>query len=274
MIVYYRKSRIVLAIGLILTAVLAAMIGIRRANGAMWVLCIALILVAALGTTVSLLTARIIAGSENQKILSLLYVELDPQKFVNEYAQVPGRMRPCTAERVMCAAYLAEGLSSAGRYDEALSALEPADRVPASRQLALACLNAYTKSRILLQKRDFAAALQAIKEYRTLLKRVRAENPQLANNMTPGYGALERWLNSALGKDVDETQLNADISAEPVLLRRMDLEAVRAGILLESGRFKEAEEACLKILGKCEKLSLTPVVRSILTQAQNRECRY
>lgn len=273
MIVYYRKSRIVLAIGLILTAVLAAMTGIRRANGAMWVLCIALILVAALGTTVSLLTAHIIAGNENQKILSLLYVELDPQKFVNEYARIPGRMRPGTAERVMCAAYLAEGLSSAGRYDEALSALEPADRAPASRQLALACLNAYTKSRILLQKRDFAAALQAIKEYRALLKRARAENPQLADNMTPGCGALEHWLNSALGKDVDETQLRTDISAEPVLLRRMDLEAARAGILLESGRFREAEESCLKILEKCEKLSLKPVVRSILTQAQNRECR-
>ena len=130
MIQAFRKSRIGFYGVLAIAAAIAAAVWIRDQDYPLFVPIIASSLTLAIGYVAARLLGNLLAASENTRHLGYLHMELDPDKFIAGYRDIPGRMKG-ENNRAISRSYLADGYAAAGDYETAISLLEspPADNL-------------------------------------------------------------------------------------------------------------------------------------------------
>lgn len=149
----FRQSRLT-AVGIFASsAVLAVLIWIRDRELPFYTPLIASVLMLLLGVFVGRLAARLVADACNTKLLGLLHVELDPDAFLRQYAEVPGRLKPDSRDYLVASAYLANGYAAKGDFDAALDALAPLERAD-SAQDALRRLGSEQAALLLARLRE------------------------------------------------------------------------------------------------------------------------
>ena len=91
---------------------------------------------------------NLLANMENTRYLGYLHMELDPEKFLACYADIPGRLKPGSQTEAIYRSNLADGYAAAGKYEQALELLEKP--IPAGN-LALKGLYAANRCGCLLE---------------------------------------------------------------------------------------------------------------------------
>lgn len=220
---YFGKSRGVFAAGLVLTAALAVTMGVRRAQGPVWIAVITVLLALALGTALSVLVANLIATGCEQSIQEKLHMDLDPEGFIQAYAPAAARMKPGSAARCAAAANLAEAHCAAGRWQQALSTLEePGPGLPPARTAALRALVLRCRCRYLLWGQQPTDARRVLDELKALLQEQTAENPGLAVNLRPQVRLYGVWAAILEGHPADAAGLEEQMRRLPTKLDKLD----------------------------------------------------
>lgn len=221
---YFGKSRGVFAAGLVLTAALAAAMAVRRADREPWVALVTVGLALALGVVLSLLAANLAATGCEQAAQEKLHLALDPEGFLRAYGPAVARMKPGSPARCRGAASLAEGLCAAGRWQEALEALEePGAAVPEGRRAALEALVLRCRCRYWLWGGQPGPAGEALEALKALLTAQTAANPSLAMSLRQEVRLFGVWQHLLEGGQADRAGLEELMRRQPTKLGKLDV---------------------------------------------------
>ena len=119
MIRCFRSSRIIMALGIVLSLGLSAYLFYHRPNVAVWLNGVAGVLVLALGYVITRLIANMIAANINAKLLGILHVDLEPDRFISHYTEVPAHLKADSLNRGITTLYLADGYAAKGDWAQA-----------------------------------------------------------------------------------------------------------------------------------------------------------
>lgn len=219
----FRQSRLT-AVGIFASsAVLAVLIWIRDRELPFYIPLIASVLMLLLGVFVGRLAARLVADARNTKLLGLLHVELDPDAFLRQYAEVPGRLKPDSRDYLVASAYLADGYAAKGDFDAALAALAPLERADPAQDTALRGLYLQNLCAYRLGKADRAGSAQALSELEDLIAACGEKQAKLAQNLSGTAALLRARLACLKGRAVDRAWLEQQLWQAPFRLRRLDI---------------------------------------------------
>ena len=131
------------------------------------------------------------------------HVELDPDAFLRQYAEIPGRLKPDSREHLVACAYLADGYAAKGDLDAALAALSPLERAGLAGDAALRGLYLQDLCAYRLGKGDRAGAAQALEELEGLAAGCGEKQARLAQNLSGPAALLRARLTCLRGRAVD-----------------------------------------------------------------------
>lgn len=266
MIRCFIQSKCTLVGGILLTLSLGVVLAIRQVDNERWVFILSLLLFAMIGTLLTLFVSNLVATSCNQKALALLYVDRKPDVFVDTYAKVPQGLKTGTMAHATAIAYLADGLLSAGRADEALAALE---KIQTDDRISLELLVEDTRIRAWLLQRELTPAKEGLRRYQRGLARARTENPSLATNLFSRYEALHQELLFRQGKQTNLAQIHELQENANVILRRLELMLLEGEILLAKGQTQEGTHLLKQVAEAGGALHLVDVANTLLASAES-----
>ena len=219
----FRQSRLT-AVGIFAaSAVLAVLVWIRDRELPFYIPLVASVLLLLLGVFVGRLAARLVADACNTKLLGLLHVELDPDAFLRQYAEIPGRLKPDSRDYLVASAYLADGYAAKGDFDAALAALAPLERTDPAQDTALRGLYLQNLCAYRLGKADRTGAAQALSELEELTAGCGEKQAKLAQNLSGTAALLRARLICLKGRAVDRAWLEQQLWQAPFRLRRLDI---------------------------------------------------
>lgn len=264
------KKSIFASAGIFLsTIVVCVFIWIRNLGNSFYIPLIATGLMFLIGICSGIILGNVISSSENSRLLSILHVDLDPERFVRKYECVPNKASK--AQRAIAISYLADGYSAMGQQDKALQTLSSdfSDR-KGNEVLSLRCLYHNNRCHYMLLKRDVEAARKEIINFWKVLETTKKENEALYKNMKEAYLFYRNWLNYYEGKAVDTIMLSRKIQTVPFLIRRMEMQYLLAMTYERDGRKKDAYNAFNAIVEKGGKLFIAKDAASHLAKCYKK----
>ncbi|MGN0978337.1 MAG: hypothetical protein ACI4PH_09815 [Faecousia sp.] len=235
----FRRSRIASAAVLILSAVLAVVIWIRDRNYPVVVPIIASVLMLAIGWIAARVLGNLLGSMENTRYLGYLHMELDPDKFLSCYRDIPGRMKAGSAEAAICRSYLADGYAAKGEYAAALEVLSQA---PPEGNLPVKGLYALGRASHSLSLGDIAGADTALAELDIVIDACRANKPDLAKNLSQSRDLQLQRRRCLTGQSVDTEWLENLFETAQYNLRRLEISKLLAMTALRDGKKAEAQK--------------------------------
>lgn len=245
----FRQSRLTVMGIFAASVVLAALVWVRDRDLPVHIPLIASVLLLLLGVFAGRLAGNLVADSCNTRLLGRLHVELDPEAFLEEYAQVPGRLKPDSRDYVVASAYLADGYGAKGDFDAALAALCPPERAGLEGNAALRGLYLQNLCGYHLGRGDRAEGAQALARLEELIAGCSGKQDKLARNLSDTAAFLKARLACLDGRPVDRTWLEEQAQRAPYKLRRLDALQLLAQDALRRQRRREAA-ALLERLGR------------------------
>lgn len=237
MIYAFKRGKIAFGTILGLSLVITVLIWQRDRNYPVIVPVIATVLMLAIGVVVGRLAGNILASSENTKYLGYLHMELDPEKFIRCYREIPEKVKG-EATAAICRSYLADGYGAAGDYDEAIRLLRVA---PPADNWAVQGLYAANLAQYLLAKQDARGAEDALQELNRIIDACRLNKADLAGNLISMQTLHTQHLRCLQGKPVDVEELELAFSRAQYNLRRLEIAKVLALTAI-----RDADEAAKK----------------------------
>lgn len=244
MIRCFRASRITQAAGWILSVAVATLVFVLRRGNDLWINTIAALLVLALGFVVTRLVANIVATNTNSKLLGILHVEMDPQRFLNAYEQVPKRLKKGGLNHAVACISLADGYAAKGEYALAESMLPQGrlEGISPKLQAAAEVMTLSARTDYALQAGDADHAEAALRNLQDAVERARGVNPTLAANLQNRLKLYQAWLKVLHGGSTDEKALEQMLGHTPVLLQRLEIWLVEANSCLNRGNGQAARK--------------------------------
>lgn len=242
MIRCFWQSRLARAAIICLSVILAIIIG-SRGNRPVYVSLIAVALILSIGWMSGTIFGNYLAEHSNQKKLSILHIDLDPARFIREYAHVPEALRPGDANYAITRSYLADGYCAMGQWDQALELLcsDFKDKT-GNENLSLKCLYYHNRCNYELQKGNINGASTDIRKLQEAIRTARKENPELAKNMEVKQHIFRCWTDYYEGRKVDIPFLEKQFEESRFNIQRMELAHLLALTCLRDGRQAEAEK--------------------------------
>ncbi|NCB32013.1 MAG: hypothetical protein EOM66_11480 [Clostridia bacterium] len=255
MIGCFRGSRLVRDAGCILSAGLSTYLFVGRPQMPLWINGLSATLTLALGFVLFRLAANVIASNTNTKILEILHVQMDPQRFLNQYEKIPAKLKRGSVNHAVTTIYLADGYAAKGDYDtaERLVDAEPVDNADEKLHAAIAAIRMNARVDYALLRGDSAEGERLLSEFRQVLKQGEAVNPSLAANMQDRVILYAQWLQVMGGAPTGENFLQDMLGRTPVLLQRLEILWVMARSFLlrdESAAAREQFETIASQGGK------------------------
>lgn len=235
----FRRSRIASAAVMILSAVLAVVIWIRDRNYPVVVPIVASVLMLAIGWIAARVLGNLLGSMENTRYLGYLHMELDPDKFLSCYREIPGRMKAGSSEAAICRSYLADGYAAKGDYAAALEVLSqgaPEGNLPVKGLYALGRASNY------LSLGDLAGADDALAELDAVIDACRASKPDLAKNLSQSRDLQLQRRRCLTGQSVDTEWLEDQFETAQYNLRRLEISKLLAMTALREGNKAEAQK--------------------------------
>lgn len=240
----FKRSKIASAIVMILSVAIAIALWFRDRGHHIIVPIIASSLMLGIGYFSSRVLGNVLASTENTRYLGYLHMELDPEKFLAHYEELPGRMKG--GDAAVCRSYLADGYAAAGRYEDAIALLSSN---PPADNLALEGLYASNLAAYHLGKGDAEGAAEAIGNLEEVIDACRLNKPELANNLTVSLKIHEQHLNCLTGKSVNTGWLEDAFRSAQYNIRRLEIAKILAMTALRDGD-QEAAKTQLSYLRK------------------------
>lgn len=222
------QSKLTVAAIAALTVAVAAAVWVRNRAYPVYIPIVASVLVLAIGLILARLLGSIVANLQNTRVMSLLHVDLQPEKFVAKYARVPAALPKNSKSYVLACAYLADGYAAAGRFDEAEAALCEPERAGFGDDAALQALYYNNLCAYALGAGKLPAAREAADRLLQVLTGARAQNPALADNMAAREKLYRNHIAAMRSQHVDRTWLEQQLNGSHFLLHRLELAQVLA----------------------------------------------
>lgn len=239
MIQAFKRSRIASAVLMIISAGIAIAIWFRDKDYPVFIPIIASVLMLGIGYFSSRVLGNILANMENTRYLGYLHMELDPQKFLNCYRDVPGRLKPGSDGAAIYRSYLADGYAADGDFKTALQLLS---EEPPAGNLPVRGLYAANRSAYYLGNGDAENAAAAIRDLEQIIDACRLNKADLAKNLTVSLKLYRQHLNCLTGQKVDSAWLKDAFQSAQYNIRRLEIAKVLAMTALRDGDSAEAKQ--------------------------------
>jgi len=223
MLFAFKRSKIAFAGVLTLTAVIIALLWVRDQGKPLYIPLVASLLMAGLGVLVALLLGNILANMENTRYLGYLHMELDPEKFLKAYRDVPARLKAGRRSAAVARSYLADGYWANGQFREAMEAL---GAMPDSKDAALFGLFAEKKCAILQAMGDTEGAEAALAQLKQAAESCQASKAELSRNLHENYSLYRQQQNALTRQEVDRAALSRAFKQAQYNLRRLEIARV------------------------------------------------
>ena len=220
MLFAFKRSKIAFAGVLTLTAVIIALLWVRDQGRALYIPLVASLLLAGLGVLAALLLGNILANMETTRYLGYLHMELDPEKFLKAYRNVPAKLKASSRSAAVARSYLANGYWANGQFREALDALSP---MPDSRDAALYGLFAEKRCAVLQAMGDTEGAEAALAQLQQAAESSRASKPELSKNLHENLALYRQQQNALTRQEVDRAALSRAFKQAQYNLRRLEI---------------------------------------------------
>ena len=235
----FRRSRTAAAMIMVLSVILSVVIWVRDRNYPIVVPIVASVLMLAIGYIAARVLGNLVGSMENTRCLGYLHMELDPDKFLDSYREIPGRMKPGSSEAAICRSYLADGYAAKGDFTTALETLSsdpPAGNLPVKGLYALGRAANY------LSMNDISHADAALAELDSAIDACRANKPDLAKNLSQSRDLLLQRRRCLTGQPVDTAWLEDQFTVAQYNLRRLEISKLLAMAALRDCRHEEAKK--------------------------------
>ncbi len=237
MIQGFKRSRIASAALMAAAVVISVVIWFRDKDYPVFIPLIASTLMIGIGYFSSRVLGNVLASMENTRCLGYLHMELDPQKFLQVYRDVPGRMKAGSSDAAICRSYLADGYAAAGEYEEAIRLLSqetPADNLPVKG------LYASNRAACYLHMGRLEEARNALEELEQVIDACRQNKGELARNLTGSLNLYRQQLRCLEGKAVDTEELEDAFQRAQYHIRRLEIAKILAMYHIRQGNAAEA----------------------------------
>lgn len=231
MIYAFKRGRAGFCFVMGLSLVIVVLIWLRDQHNPVFVPIIATVLMLALGVVAGRLLGNILASSQNTRYLGYLHMELDPEKFLSYYEDIPAKVKGDNSAAI-CRSYLADGYAACGRYDAAIAQLSVE---PPEDNLAVRGLYAANLAGCHLSTENLEAAEAAIQGLDRIIDDCRFENPSLAANLTEMLVLRRQHLACLRGDAVDTEVLESAFARAQYHLRRLEIARILAMTAIRDG---------------------------------------
>jgi len=231
MIWAFKRSKIAFVVIMALSVLIAIAIWFRDRGHPVFVPIIATVLMLGIGYFSGRVLGNVLASMENTRYLGYLHMELDPEKFLVAYRDVPGRLPPDSADAAICRSYLADGYAAQGDFAEALRQLS---QDPPQDNLPLRGLYATGRAAWYLASGDTEHGATEIQVLEQIIDSCRVTKPELAKNLTTSLLLYQEQLNCLTGKPVDTRWLQDAFQKAQYNIRRLEIAKVQAMAALGS----------------------------------------
>ena len=242
MLFAFKRSKIAASIILVLTIVLIVLLCIHDKDRELYIPIVASILVLGIGITGARIIGNILASMENTRYLGYLHMELDPEKFLAAYKDVPGRIRKGSRDQRVALTYLADGYWADGQFEKALETLadEPSKDDPALYALYVSKKASYY---LAMEKPDDAEEM--LEKLNSVLYACQRKNPQLGANMKETMLVYKEYVKALRHHEVDRTYLEQVFEKSQYNLRRLEIAQI---LNLLNGYYRKGASTSSKMI--------------------------
>ena len=244
MINAFKKSKIICwSVRIIAAAVIAFLWYYDTRRGApVYIPVIATVLTVGVGYFLSRLLGNLSASTQNTKLLGLLHMELDPERFIEAYKEVPEKIPKTRRDHAVTASYLADGYMAAGQPEKALSTLEKGfEGRDITKDLPLQGLYHGNRLGYLVDAKEMGAAKEEAEKVDQIVNQSAASNRALSENLRSALLLRRARIGISEGEVIDRTWLEGMLSNATYNLRRLELYLTLAENAKLKGDAKTAE---------------------------------
>ena len=210
---------------------------------------VATLLAAAVGFLLSRLLGNLVASNENTRLLGILHMDLDPDRFIDAYREIPAKVRKGTRDHAVLSSYLADGYAAAGNPEQALLILEEGfggmeEVLKGSQEKDLPLQGLWHGNRLLylLDAGKTEEAKKAASAVEKLITACEKTNRALAENLRTSLLLRRARISIAEGTRIDDKWLVTLVSGSTYHLRRLEIYRTIVENALLRGDRKEASE--------------------------------
>lgn len=232
MIRSFKQAQVAAGSVMALSLVVAVAIWFRDTGHPFFVPLIGSVLMLGIGYFSGRVLGNLVASSQNTHLLGYLHMELDPEKFVENYREIPGKMSPASSSAAICRSYLADGYAAAGDFSMALKTLE--DGEP-PRELSVQGLYASNRCAYYLGLEDAPKVKEAMAQLDRIIDSCRLKNSALANNLQASLELYHQGYLCLTGKPASSAFLEDAFQRAQYNLRRLDIAKIQAMAALNAG---------------------------------------
>ncbi len=247
MIRAFWKSKLAVGAVMVVCLGLAVAVWLRDREYPVYIPAIASLLLLGIGYFAGRLLGNLVAGTQNTRCLGLLHLDLDPQAFLAEYKQIPGRLNPNSRDFPIASACLADGYAAAGEFDQAIETLCGAFRNVKKGDQALRALYYNNLCGYALSKEDLVLARQAEQKLEQIVKDCRDPKSALSENMALNLRIHQNRRVCLEGGRVETSWLEEQLPQSTYRMRRLDLLQLLAMWCLRSGKKQAAQDYLLRL---------------------------
>lgn len=217
------QSKLAFAGICVLTLGLAVAIWIRDQGYEIYIPVIASLLMLGIGFIAARLVGNVIANQQNTKLLGILHVDLDPEKFVKLYRPVVNALNPASRDYAIACTYLADGYAAAEEYDKAVDTLCPRFEGKKGDDYAMMGLYYSNLCAYALGKEQLEQAAEAMEHLQSVIDICGAGNPALANNLSNSLRLHKNRVAALNGGRVETGWLKEMHQDAQYVLRRLEI---------------------------------------------------
>lgn len=239
MIRSFKRAQVAAGTVMALSVVIAVVIWFRDTGHPFYVPLIGSVLMLGIGYFSARVLGNLVSSGQNTHLLGYLHMELDPQKFVESYREIPGKMAPASSSAAICRSYLADGYAAAGDFAMALKTL---DEGQDPQELSVRGLYASNRCAYYLGLEDAPRAKESMAQLDEIIDGCRLKNVALANNLLSSLTLYQQGYNCLVGKPVDTAYLEDAFQRAQYNLRRLDIAKIQAMAALNAGDQAQAKK--------------------------------
>lgn len=232
----YKKSKAAYVCVWCLVLLLIVFIWLRNGNS-LFPSVISTLIAILLGFFTSRLLENIISNTETTKRLGYLHMEMDPEKFISSYIDIPKKTTG-DKEKMISYAYLSSGYEAAGDFDRALETLEKGN-INGSDSLDTLYLS--QKCRCLIEKGILDEAEDVLKELEKRIDSITG-NQSLKDNQRQVQYVLSEMLRAKKGETIDKEYLEGRLKSTQYRIGRLEIYYTMAMHYRNKGNKKKEAE--------------------------------
>lgn len=219
------------------------------------------------GAVVARIAAGRWANRRLKQIYGLLYTDVKPQEFLEQFAPLVEKVPDITIEYVDGKNKLAYAYEALGQFAEAMACVADVDTDKLKlHQLGGMAITCNQKLRLHLLQEDMEAARETLEQLRTLGEAALVRAPALGKNTMECVRLAENWLAALEGEPADEEYLQEEVRLSKNRIHKSEMLLVLARVYRNLGDNARWEETLLEAMTEGRGLYAEGKARTLLKE--------